>query len=698
MPNSLEDKNSQLVDDKKKGGIPKRPNKADESKPGAPPGKWKRKNIAFLIAMVAASVLLVQVLEPQNQIEDKSYSEFRTLIADTSFHIASVKITRIPEGYELIGERKLSPQEEAAQQNTRGFFQGKTSRFKTQLPDIDGPLQATLDSLTKRGVSVEFTKETRWFTYLSTFLPILLLIAFFWFMMARQGQMGGPRSIFSFGKIRPRPTDDNKPKVTFKDVAGCDEAKQDLYEIVEFLRDPSKYSRLGGRIPKGMLLLGPPGTGKTLLAKAVAGEAEVPFFSMSGSDFVEMFVGVGASRVRDLFEQGKKNAPCIIFIDEIDAVGRHRGAGLGGGHDEREQTLNQLLVEMDGFSGNEGVILIAATNRPDVLDPALLRPGRFDRQVVVDLPDSQGREGILRVHLSKRNIPLAEDVDISKVAKGTPGLAGADLENLVNEACLLAARFGNEKVSMLDFEEAKDKIMIGSERFSRIITDEEKRTTAYHEAGHAIVSLTVKHADPLHKITIIPRGRALGITFQLPERDKYTVDSRYILDKIAILMGGRGAELLIFNQMNTGASNDIEKATELARKYVCEWGMSELGPISYGKKQEEIFLGREIAQHRDYSEATAVQIDQVVRKLLEDQMTRVTGILTENRKKLENLAESLLENEVLEASEIEKAINGELITGSSKKSRAYLQGHVNHGQVIAPTAVGPDVDTEITPA
>ncbi len=691
MSNSLDDKNSRLVDDKKKDGLPKRP-KAEDAK-GTPPGKWKRKNILFLVAMVVASIAVVQFLDPK-QVEEKSYSEFRSLIADTSFHIASVKIVRIPEGYELTGERKLTPQEEASQREAHGFFQGTSTTFKTQLPDIDGPLQATLDSLTKRGVSVEFTKDAHWFSLLSTFLPLLLLILFFWFMMARQGQMGGPRGLFNFGKIKPRATDDSKPKVTFKDVAGCDEAKQDLYEIVEFLRDPSKFSRLGGRIPKGMLLLGPPGTGKTLLAKAVAGEADVPFFSMSGSDFVEMFVGVGASRVRDLFEQGKKNAPCIIFIDEIDAVGRHRGAGLGGGHDEREQTLNQLLVEMDGFSGNEGVILIAATNRPDVLDPALLRPGRFDRQVVVDLPDAQGREGILRVHLSKRNIPLAEDVDISKVAKGTPGLAGADLENLVNEACLLAARFGNDKVSMLDFEEAKDKIMIGSERFSRIITDDERRTTAYHEAGHAIVSLTVEHADPLHKITIIPRGRALGITFQLPERDKYTVDSRYVLDKIAILMGGRGAELLIFNQMNTGASNDIEKATELARKYVCEWGMSELGPISYGKKQEEIFLGREIAQHRDYSEATAVQIDQVVRKIVEGQMARVAGILAENRKKLENLAEALLENEVLEAGEIQKAIAGEMIAGGTRKSRAYMQGHVNHGQVIAPTEVGPDVSTE----
>jgi cell division protease FtsH len=386
-----------------------------------------------------------------------------------------------------------------------------------------------------------------------------------------------------------------------------------------------------------------------------------------------MFVGVGASRVRDLFEQGKKNAPCIVFIDEIDAVGRHRGAGLGGGHDEREQTLNQLLVEMDGFNSNDGVILVAATNRPDVLDPALLRPGRFDRQVVVDLPDAKGREGILRVHLEKRKVPLRDDVEIAKIAKGAPGLSGADLENLVNEACLLAARFGSDKVAMIDFEEAKDKIMIGSERFSRILSDEEKKTTAYHEAGHAIVSLMVKYSDPLHKITIIPRGRALGITFQLPEKDNYTVDSRFVLDKIAILMGGRGAELLLFDQKNTGASNDIEKATELARKYVCEWGMSDLGPLSYGKKQEEIFLGREINQHRDYSEATAIQIDREVRKIVEGQMQRVLDILTEHKQKLINLAEALLNHEVLEADEIKKAMEGELLT-ETKKSRAYLKG------------------------
>ena len=670
MPDSLEEKNRLMEDPK--GSIPKR-KKIEEPKPGMPPGnKWRRRNLSVLIAMVIASVVLVQILDTQNRVEEKSYSDFRKLIADTTFQISAVEILRVGEGYVLLGVRKLSPEDQASQGEIKGAKRGRTERFKTMLPDLDAPMLEILDRLAARGTKVEFTKETRWFGYFSTFFPLILLIAFFWFMTARQGQMGA-RGLFNFGKIRPRPGDENRPKVTFQDVAGCDEAKQELHEIIDFLKDPARFAKLGGRIPKGVLLLGPPGTGKTLLAKAVSGEAEVPFFSMSGSDFVEMFVGVGASRVRDLFEQGKKSAPCIIFIDEIDAVGRHRGAGLGGGHDEREQTLNQLLVEMDGFSANDGVILIAATNRPDVLDPAILRPGRFDRQVVVDLPDSRGREGILKVHLAKRKIPLGDDVDTLKIAKGTPGLAGADLENLVYEACLMAARFGNDKVTMLDFEEAKDKVMIGSERFSRILTDEEKRTTAYHEAGHAVVSLHVENADPLHKITIIPRGRALGITFQLPEKDRYTVDSRFILDKIAILMGGRAAELLIFKQMNTGASNDIEKATDLARKYVCEWGMSELGPISYGKKQEEIFLGREIAQHRDFSEATAVEIDRVVRDIVDGQMKRVTALLTENRQKLVSLAEALLEHEVLESEEIKKAMTGEAL-GDTKKSRAYLKG------------------------
>lgn len=673
MSEPLDDKKNNLVEDKKNGSMLNRPKVPDSKQANPPPGnKWKRKNLGLILAMILVSVLLVNLLDSQNPMEEKNYSDFKKIIADTSLQITSIELQRTAEGFQLQGERKLTPEEQASRRETHSAFAARTIKFRTQLPEFDGPILQLLDNLTARGVKVEFVKETRWLGYLSTLFPLFLLIGFFWFMMARQGQMGGGRGIFSFGKIKAKVQDENRPKVSFKDVAGADEAKQELEEIILFLKDPNKFSRLGGRIPKGVLLLGPPGTGKTLLAKAVAGEAEVPFFSMSGSDFVEMFVGVGASRVRDLFEQGKKNSPCIIFIDEIDAVGRHRGAGLGGGHDEREQTLNQLLVEMDGFTSNEGVILIAATNRADVLDPALLRPGRFDRQVVVDLPDSKGREGILRVHLEKRKVPLREDVDVSKIGKGTPGLSGADLENLVNEACLLAARFGGNQVAMIDFEEAKDKIMIGSERLSRIITEEEKKTTAYHEAGHAIVSLNVKYSDPLHKITIIPRGRALGITFQLPEKDMYTVDSRFILDKIAILMGGRGAELLLFGQKNTGASNDIERATELARKYVCEWGMSELGPLSYGKKQEEIFLGREISQHRDYSEATAILIDQEVRKIVEGQMERVMTLLAEKKQDLINLSESLLEHEVLETEEIMKAIKGELLT-DTRKSRSYLK-------------------------
>jgi len=686
MRDPVEDKKNNLVEDKKKTSKMNRP-KIGEPKGAMPPGgnKWKRKNLSLILAMVLVSIFLVQLLDSQNPTEDKSYSEFKKIIADTSLQITAIELQRIGEGYQLTGDRKLTPEEQASRRENKSAFASRSIKFKTLLPDIDGPILQLLDNLTARGVKVEFIKEPHWMGYLSTLFPLFLLIGFFWFMMARQGQVGGGRGIFSFGKSKARLLDENRPKITFKDVAGADEAKQELEEIIAFLKDPSKFNRLGGKIPKGVLLLGPPGTGKTLLAKAVAGEAEVPFFSMSGSDFVEMFVGVGASRVRDLFEQGKKNAPCIIFIDEIDAVGRHRGAGLGGGHDEREQTLNQLLVEMDGFNSNEGVILIAATNRADVLDPALLRPGRFDRQVVVDLPDAKGRSAILKVHLDKRKVPLREDVDVITLGKGTPGLSGADLENLVNEACLLAARFGGNQVAMIDFEEAKDKIMIGTERLSRIITDEEKKTTAYHESGHAIVSLNVKYSDPLHKITIIPRGRALGITFQLPDKDMYTVDSRFVLDKIAILMGGRGAELLLFNQKNTGASNDIERATELARKYVCEWGMSDLGPLSYGKKQEEIFLGREISQHRDYSEATAILIDREVRKIIDTQMDRVMILLAEHKEQLINLAEALLEHEVLETEEIQKAIGGIALT-ETRKSRSYLKVRTSAAEAVVAKA------------
>jgi cell division protease FtsH len=467
-------------------------------------------------------------------------------------------------------------------------------------------------------------------------------------------QVGGNKAL-SFGKSRARLLSEDRKKVTFADVAGADEAKDEVTEIIEFLKDPPKFQKLGGRIPKGVLIVGPPGTGKTLLAKAIAGEAGVPFFSISGSDFVEMFVGVGASRVRDLFEQGKKHAPCIIFIDEIDAVGRLRGAGLGGGHDEREQTLNQLLVEMDGFDTNEGVILVAATNRPDVLDPALLRPGRFDRQVVVARPDLKGRVEILRVHTKK--VAMSKDVSLEVVARGTPGFAGADLENLVNEAALMAARKGKKAVEMDDFEFAKDKVLMGVERRSMILSDEEKRTTAYHEAGHALVARLLPGTDPVHKVTIIPRGRALGLTMQLPTDDRYTYPKEYLYNNLAILMGGRAAEEIVLNYMTTGAGNDIERATELARKMVCEWGMSEkMGPLTFGKKEQEIFLGREFAQHRDYSEHTAVEIDHEVKRLVTENYERAKTLIRNNINALKALAEALLEREVLDAPEIEKII------------------------------------------
>jgi cell division protease FtsH len=473
--------------------------------------------------------------------------------------------------------------------------------------------------------------------------------------MIRQMQTGGNKAL-SFGKSRARLLSMQQKKVTFKDVAGVDEAKEELREIIEFLREAQKFQKLGGRIPKGVLLVGPPGTGKTLLARAVAGEANVPFFSISGSDFVEMFVGVGASRVRDLFEQGKKNAPCIIFIDEIDAVGRHRGAGLGGGHDEREQTLNQLLVEMDGFESNEGVILMAATNRPDVLDPALLRPGRFDRRVVVNRPDVRGREEILRVHT--RKIPLAEDVELNVLARGTPGFSGADLANMVNEAALSAARQNRKAVLQYDFEVAKDKVLMGVERKSMILSDEEKKVTAFHEAGHALLAVKLPHADPVHKVTIIPRGMALGVTMQLPIDDKHNYTKEYLETEIAILMGGRLAEELFLNQMSTGAGNDIERATELARKMVCEWGMSTLGPLTFGKKEEQIFLGREIAQHRDYSEDTAIKIDMEVRRLVDEGYNRAKILLSDSREVLTRIAVALLEREVLDANEIKMIVEG----------------------------------------
>jgi len=530
---------------------------------------------------------------------------------------------------------------------------GVAKQFHTVIPPNYPEIYKMLQD---KGVKYTWKESTGsgWIGILFNAVPVLILLGL-WIFMMRQMQSGGNKAL-SFGKSRARLHSSQQKKVTFKDVAGVDEAKEELQEIIEFLREPQKFQKLGGRIPKGVLLIGPPGTGKTLLARAIAGEANVPFFSISGSDFVEMFVGVGASRVRDLFEQGKKNAPCIIFIDEIDAVGRHRGAGLGGGHDEREQTLNQLLVEMDGFESNEGVILVAATNRPDVLDPALLRPGRFDRRVVVDRPDVRGRESILKVHTKK--VPLSDDVELSLIARGTPGFAGADLANLVNEAALVAARQNRKVVTQFDFELAKDKVLMGVERKSMIISDKEKRMTAYHEGGHALVAALIEDADPLHKVTIIPRGMALGLTMQLPLDDKLSHDKKYLESRLAILMAGRIAEEIFLDQMTTGAGNDIERATEMAHKMVCEWGMSELGPLSFGKKDEQIFLGREIAQHRDYSEETAIKIDQQVRKLVEDAYTRARAIIVGRSDALVKIAEALLEREVLDGAEVLDLIAG----------------------------------------
>jgi cell division protease FtsH len=525
-------------------------------------------------------------------------------------------------------------------------------RFRTFAPNDPELVKSLRDKNVKIAAKPE--DESPWYmVLLLNWFPMLLLIGV-WIFFMRQMQVGGGKAM-SFGKSRAKLLTENQHRITFSDVAGVEEAKDDLQEIIAFLKDPKKFTKLGGRIPKGCLLVGPPGTGKTLLARAIAGEAGVPFFSISGSDFVEMFVGVGASRVRDLFVQGKKNAPCIIFIDEIDAVGRHRGAGLGGGHDEREQTLNQLLVEMDGFEANEGVILIAATNRPDVLDPALLRPGRFDRRVVVPRPDVKGREGILHVHT--RKVPLAPDVDVGVLARATPGFAGADLENLVNEAALLAARNNKEKVDMGDFELAKDKVMMGAERRSMIISDEEKRNTAYHEAGHALVAKLLPGADPIHKVTIIPRGMALGLTQQLPMDEKHTYPKEYLLNNLVILFGGRVAEELVLEHMTTGAGNDIEKATDLARRMVCEWGMSEkLGPMTFGKKEEEIFLGRDFTQKVDYSENTAIEIDAEVRRIIQESYHRAKDLLKTNLRLLHKVAEMLLEKEVLDGSEIDAIV------------------------------------------
>jgi cell division protease FtsH len=592
------------------------------------------KTVLFWLLIVVSAALLWEVVKGARDGQKDKEKNFTEFMADVEAgHVHDVTV----DGMQVKG--KLT--------DNSNFH----TTAPTNYPDM-------IKKLNDKGVVITFrdiNSGSLPLQLLGTWAPLILLAAL-WFFMIRQMQTGGNKAL-SFGKSRARLLSMQQKKVTFKDVAGVDEAKEELREIIEFLREAQKFQKLGGRIPKGVLLVGPPGTGKTLLARAVAGEANVPFFSISGSDFVEMFVGVGASRVRDLFEQGKKNAPCIIFIDEIDAVGRHRGAGLGGGHDEREQTLNQLLVEMDGFESNEGVILMAATNRPDVLDPALLRPGRFDRRVVVSRPDVRGREEILRVHT--RKIPLAEDVDLSVLARGTPGFSGADLANMVNEAALAAARQNRKAVLQYDFELAKDKVLMGVERKSLLLSDEEKKNTAYHEAGHALVAAKLPHSDPVHKVTIIPRGMALGVTMQLPVDDRHSLYKNYLETEIAILMGGRIAEEMFLNVMSTGAGNDIERATDTARKMVCEWGMSDLGPLTFGKKEEQIFLGREIAQHRDYSEDTAIKIDQEVRKLVNNGYNTAKQILSDNRDTLEKIARALIEREVLDANEIKMLVHGQ---------------------------------------
>jgi len=589
------------------------------------------KNLALWLVIILMMVLLFNVMKDQHQTQAPlSFSEFLTAVE-------AGKVTSVTlQGNDIAGT----------------YVDGK--EFKSYKP-ADALLS---DKLYGKNVKITATPEAEkisWFSIFISLFPVILLVGI-WIFVMRQMQGGGGKAM-AFGKSRAKLLNETEGRITFDDVAGVEEAKEELEEIIAFLKDPKKFTKLGGRIPKGVLLVGSPGTGKTLLARAIAGEAGVPFFTISGSDFVEMFVGVGASRVRDLFLQGKKNAPCIIFIDEIDAVGRHRGAGLGGGHDEREQTLNQLLVEMDGFESNEGVILIAATNRPDVLDPALLRPGRFDRQVVVSRPDVKGREAILKVHTKKT--PLGPDVELAFIARGTPGFSGADLANVVNEAALLAARKDKSMVEMEDFDNAKDKVLMGVERRSMVISDEEKKNTAYHEAGHTLVAKLIPGTDPVHKVSIIPRGRALGVTMQLPIEDKHSYSKEFLLNKIAVLMGGRAAEEIIFSSRTTGAGNDIERATEIARKMICEWGMSDkMGPVNFGKKEEQIFLGREMATHKNYSEATAVEIDTEIRRIVEENYTRAHGLIADRIEIMHKLSEALIEKESLTSFEVDEIMAG----------------------------------------
>ena len=632
------------------------------------------KTILFWVFILICLMLLWGVVSKgTNMGKEPEYSYSELLDKTQAGQVSDVTV----QGTELHGKLKSNPKEQ----------------FHTTIPTSTDQLMKEL-----RDAKVNIILKDPQSNLL---LPILfnvgpfVLIGAIWFFMLRQMQSGGNKAL-SFGKSRARLLSMQQKKVTFKDVAGVDEAKEELKEIIEYLREPQKFQKLGGRIPKGVLLVGPPGTGKTLLARAVAGEANVPFFSISGSDFVEMFVGVGASRVRDLFEQGKKNAPCIIFIDEIDAVGRHRGAGLGGGHDEREQTLNQLLVEMDGFESNDGVILVAATNRPDVLDPALLRPGRFDRRVVVGLPDVRGREEVLRVHVKK--VPVADDVNLNVLARGTPGFSGADLANMVNEAALNAARLNRKQVTMYDFELAKDKVLMGAERKSMLLTDEEKRVTAYHEAGHALVSYLRDHSDPIHKVTIIPRGMALGVTVYLPD-DRHNYTREYLETRLATAYGGRVAEEIFLNQMSTGAGSDIESATDLARRMVCEYGMSRLGPLTFGKKEEQIFLGREIAQHRDFSEETARQIDLEVRRLIDEAYQSAYTIINANQDAMHRIAAALLERETIDAEEVKMLIEGRTLPAMKSSLAAPSDGGGSVQQVLKPdTSRGGPIHGEGSPS
>jgi cell division protease FtsH len=613
---------------------------------------WGRfsKTLSFWVFILLIPVVLIQLAGPRSEATtDINYTEYRAQLQANN-----IKDVTVSAGKNITGTFKQATV----------IGQKTAKRFSLQLPVANS--QAEIDQLTSRGVTITGTDaKPNLLSVVVSFLPWLLLIGFYLFLF-RQMQSGGAKA-FSFGKSKAKLLTGDTPKVTFADVAGADEAKQELQEIIEFLKDPQKYTKLGGRLPKGCLLVGPPGTGKTLLARAVAGEAGRPFFSMSGSDFVEMFVGVGASRVRDLFEQGKAHAPCIIFIDEIDAVGRHRGAGLGGGHDEREQTLNQLLVEMDGFESNEGVILIAATNRPDVLDPALLRPGRFDRQIVVDAPDLRGREGILKVHL--RNKPVGEDVNITTLARGTPGMAGADLANLVNEAALLAVRREHDKLYMIDLEDAKDKVMLGAERKSMVMKEEERRLTAYHEAGHALCAMKVAGNDPLHKVTIVPRGRALGLAFTLPEDDRVSITRQQLEAMLVMTYGGRTAEELVFgyDRVTTGASSDIQKATSIARRYVTQWGLSDaIGPILVGDNEQELFLGREIQHRREVSEQTAQLVDAEVKRVITNAYEKAKSVLKENIDLLHTMAQALLERETLTAEDIKIMARGEKLPPLSR--------------------------------